>query len=317
MSSEPLIVSVSAVDGGHLTLPERLFVADADPDKRSTVPSLCFLIQHPSSDDVGSTYLLFDLGLKRDFSGYASAQRDHITQRQPTVVDPDCSESLRAGGLDPVRDIDVVILSHVHWDHVGTSSDFTGAIFVVGSGTLDVLRNGAGPLYPAELFNTDELPFERTWELPPVPSSGLEKRAAPKDRQIKQQWTKLGDFPAALDYFGDGSVWIIDAPGHLIGHVNLLARIGPSRWVYLGGDCCHDPRILRGEKGIALYEDGKGGMRSVHWSTTIARNTLDTIKAFVKSKRLDGEGELDVQAIVAHDKEWREANRDKFFPGTL
>jgi hypothetical protein len=29
-----------------------------------------------------------------------------------------------------------------------------------------------------------------------------------------------------VDYFGDGSVFIVDAPGHLFGHVNLLARVG-------------------------------------------------------------------------------------------
>jgi len=109
-------VSISALRGGSLTLPERNFVTNADPDKRSTVPSLCFLIRHQSKDGK-STNLVFDLGLKKDLSGYAPAQQNHIKQRQPVGVEPDVADSLRHGGLDP-QEIDTVMVSHVHWDHV-------------------------------------------------------------------------------------------------------------------------------------------------------------------------------------------------------
>ncbi|KAI4910865.1 hypothetical protein J4E90_007121 [Alternaria incomplexa] len=246
-------VTISALEAGQLTLPERLFVTDADPERRATVPSLSFLIRH------GSSNLVFDLGLKRDFSGYREAQQHHIAQRQPTSVSPDAAESLRRGGLDP-KDVDVVMLSHVHWDHVGTPSDFTNARFVVGSGTMHLLANGGGPLYPSEIFNPDELPADRTSELPPVRKA--EAIRAFKNQLKELEWKPLAGFPASIDFYGDGSLFIIDAPGHLFGHINLLARTGPKRWVYLGGDCCHDPRILSGEKGIALYDDGKGGLRS-------------------------------------------------------
>jgi glyoxylase-like metal-dependent hydrolase (beta-lactamase superfamily II) len=97
--------------------------------------------------------LVFDLGLKRDFSGYTAAQQHHISRRQPTSTSPDTAESLRNGGVKP-EDIEVVVLSHVHWDHVGTPSDFPNATFVVGSGTLDLLAHGGGYLYPKELFHT-------------------------------------------------------------------------------------------------------------------------------------------------------------------
>ena len=68
-------VTISALEAGQLTLPEKLFVTDADQEKRATVPSLAFLIQHDSSR------LVFDLGLKGDFSGYREAQQHHIAQR--------------------------------------------------------------------------------------------------------------------------------------------------------------------------------------------------------------------------------------------
>ncbi|KAM7199272.1 hypothetical protein V8F33_004520 [Rhypophila sp. PSN 637] len=279
-------VTVSALDAGHITLPERLFVTNADPEKRTTVPSLSFLIQH-SSPTGKITKLVFDLGVKRDLENYRPAQQEHIANRQPLIVDPDCASSLRAGGIDLENDIDYIMLSHVHWDHVGTPSDFPNSTFLVGSGTLALLKNGGGPLYPAEMFNHDELPLSRTVELPSVPknnSTSFSDTASvyyssphapkhtpmpstsqahlPPSAEKNWTWRPLTEFnlPNTLDLFGDGSLLVVDSPGHLYGHVNLLARLGEKEYVYLGGDCCHDPRILAGEKGIAMYEDGRGGL---------------------------------------------------------
>ncbi|KAK4239527.1 NAD binding domain of 6-phosphogluconate dehydrogenase-domain-containing protein [Achaetomium macrosporum] len=334
-TDSPVCVTVSALDGGHLTLPERLFVTDADPEKRATVPSLAFLIRHPSPLPAGGskvTRIVFDLGIKRDLSGYTPAQRAHIAQRQPVITDPDCAASLRSSKadkpLDPAKDIDFVILSHVHWDHVGTPSDFPRSTFVVGSGTLDLLKNGAGPLYPAELFNDDELPASRAVEFPAVPNGATVPAETPKHTPTPPDtaailpasaagwaWRPLAGFPAVLDFFNDGSMYVIDSPGHLFGHVNLLVRLAPRRYVYLGGDCCHDPRILSGEKGIAMYDDGRGGMRSVHVDTGVAARTLERIRDFVRERKLGGdEGEVEVEVVVAHDATWRERNRERFWP---
>lgn len=310
-------VTISALQAGHLTLPEKLFVTDADPEKLATVPSLSFLIQHPSSTEPSKKdNLVFDLGLKRDFSGYREAQQHHIAQRQPTIVSPDVGESLRIGGLDP-KDVDTVVLSHVHWDHIGTPGDFSNAEFVVGSGTMHILAHGNGPLYPAELFNATELPQERTRELAPTARDEDSDKAYA--RQTNHTWTPLAGFPATVDFFADGSLYIVDAPGHLTGHVNLLARIGPARWVYLGGDCCHDPRILRGEKGIALYDDGRGGLRSVHADTDAAAQTVGRIARLLKGGRVveEGGGVVGIEVVVAHDKGWAEKNGERFWPGHL
>ena len=319
-SPNQVFVTVSALEGGHLTLPESLFVSPADPKKRTTVPSLSFLIQHPPPSEgiargCQPTKLVFDLGLKRDFTGYREAQQQHIAQRQPTIVSPDVAESLRKGGLSP-ENIDIVMLSHVHWDHVGTSSDFPNAQFIVGNGTLHLLEHGGGPLYPASLFNADELPKDRTRELPCV----YEDPNFPSHHHItRHEWQSLGSFPFAIDYFGDGSMYIIDSPGHLHGHINLLVRTGPGNWVYLGGDCCHDTRILSGEREIAMYDDGRGGLRSVHMDTKRATETVEMVRKLLKEGKVEeeGGGVVDVEVVVAHDGGWNEKNRDRFWPGTF
>jgi glyoxylase-like metal-dependent hydrolase (beta-lactamase superfamily II) len=307
-------VTISALESGQLTLPERLFVTDADPEKKATVPSMAFLVRHPSPGANGrsTTNLVFDLGIKRDVTKYMPAMQTHISNRQPTIHHPDTADSLRKGGLDPAKDIDIVMLSHVHWDHVGTPEDFTSSQFVVGSGTIHLLEHGAPPHYPKEIFDPHMLPRDRTKELPPIGKS-----TTAFSSQTTQKWEPLASFPAALDFFGDGSVYVIDTPGHLFGHVNLLCRIGPNKWIYLGGDCCHDYRILTGEKDIALYDDGHGELRSVHVDTDAAKQSVGHIKTLMPGGELLADGVNKVEVIVAHDGGWREKNKDRFFPGTV
>lgn len=38
-------------------------------------------------------------------------------------------------------------------------------------------------------------------------------------------------FEKAVDFFGDGSLLILDAPGHMPGHQMALARTGEDEWI--------------------------------------------------------------------------------------
>jgi glyoxylase-like metal-dependent hydrolase (beta-lactamase superfamily II) len=60
---------------------------------------------------------------------------------------------------------------------------------------------------------------------------------------------KIGQF-RALDYFGDGSFYLLDSPGHAIGHLCALARTTTTStngdsFVLMGGDICHYAGIFR------------------------------------------------------------------------
>lgn len=305
---DQVFVRVSALHGGFVTLPERLFVTDADPDKTATVPSMCFLIEHQAAGSSKTERVVFDLGIKRDLTQYAHGMQGHISKRQPIITSPDTKDSLSKGGLNAAKDIDYVILSHVHWDHIGTPSDYTGSKFIVGSGTFYILENGA-PHYTKDMMEVEPLPRERTYELPPIPDSKLKDQAFANQTQHK--WQRISSLPHAVDFFGDGSMYLIDSPGHLRGHTNALLQVAPEKWVYLGGDCCHDPRILTGEKDIALYDDGHGSMRSVHSELPTARATIKSIQDFLK---LNGDV---VEWIVAHDLAWATENQHRFFPGWM
>ncbi len=62
-------------------------------------------------------------------------------------------------------------------------------------------------------------------------------------REISFASTKLilGRFPA-VDFFRDGSFYLLDSPGHAIGHMCALCRTtaGPDpTFIFLGADSCH------------------------------------------------------------------------------
>lgn len=63
----------------------------------------------------------------------------------------------------------------------------------------------------------------------------------------------IGQF-TAFDYFGDGSFYLLDSPGHAIGHLCGLARttISPDTFILLGGDVCHYAGILRPSKYLPV-----------------------------------------------------------------
>ncbi|KAK5051883.1 hypothetical protein LTR84_002686 [Exophiala bonariae] len=308
-------VTVHALGAGHLTIPERFFVTPFDPEAKTTVPSLSFLIQHKSINGK-ATRIVFDLGMRRDLKLYPEVLQGHLASRGPISTEPDVVASLAEGGLKQT-DIDYVIFSHVHYDHVGFPKDFTSpqTKFLVGNGALDLL-SGKTQLNLGKhmVFESDLLDPERTVELP-QPDDASEKS--------DYSWKPLSLFPHAIDFFNDGSVYIINAPGHLPGHINLLCRISsnPTKFVCLAGDACHDIRLFRREKDIATWTDDEGRYCCIHVDIAQTKETLSRLyEASTEGLGLEGEKDkAQVEVIFAHDFAWEEqAKMDgRFWPGKL
>ncbi len=323
MAKSNAVVSVHALRSGHLTLPEKFFVTPlSNPDARRTVPSLSFLIQHqnPANATKSTSRILFDLGLRRDVNLYPPAIRQHASTRTPISTFPDVLQSLSAGGINS-GDIDHVILSHVHWDHIGSPGDFPKANFVVGNGSCDLLSGAQKQIGKHSHFQFDLLPSDRTIELAePTKSLTLITTETQGNVSFERPWRAVGILPNAIDIFDDGSVYIVSAPGHLPGHLNLLCRVSvqPDRYVYLAGDSCHDRRLLTGEKEIAQWEesDSPGLICCIHADKEEALRTLGLI-AQIESGVV--EGFEDVEVVFAHDDAWaKRAEREgRFFPNSI
>jgi glyoxylase-like metal-dependent hydrolase (beta-lactamase superfamily II) len=143
-------------------------------------------------------------------------------------------------------------------------------------------------------FDSNLLPRDRAKELP-IPGEAPE-----------EFWKPLGPFPETHDFFGDGSVFVCNAPGHLPGHMNLLLREKSSGdWLYLAGDSAHHIDLLNGKADIATYKDDvTGACRCAHVDKEAAERHIKRVR------RLRDEGRVEV--ILHHDLSWLEKNRDRF-----
>jgi hypothetical protein len=79
---------------------------------------------------------------------------------------------------------------------------------------------------------------------------------------------KLGNIPA-LDFFGDGSFYLLDLPGHATGHLGGLARTSsePDTFIFLGADVCHHPAGIRPSQWLTYPKD-----------TSVPLSALDRMK---------------------------------------
>jgi glyoxylase-like metal-dependent hydrolase (beta-lactamase superfamily II) len=133
--------------------------------------------------------------------------------------------------------------------------------------------------------------------------NGYLQDTAPNDRVqwlSFHDWTSFGPFERGFDFFGDGSFYIIDATGHLPGHINIIFRTDASgKWAYLAADSAHDYRLITGEKQFGHFPDGKGNICCVHQDEAAAKDNIRRIQSLPEN----------VTVLIAHDPQWREREK--------
>jgi N-acyl homoserine lactone hydrolase len=151
----------------------------------------CYLIRHRQG------WVLFDTGLPDAIAAMPNGQKSQVGN---WTVRKTLASQLAELGVK-TSDINYLILSHSHPDHVGNLDTFSQATLVVQKAEYD-------------------------WPLPDG-----KPRFNPAQKVIKAE----GD----RDLFGDGSVVLISTPGHSPGHQNLLVRLPHTGAVMLSGDSVH------------------------------------------------------------------------------
>lgn len=132
-------------------------------------------------------------------------------------------------------DIESVIWSHNHFDHIGDVSTFPGSTeLVVGPGVCAASWPGWPQVQDAKVLETD------------MRGRHVREIAFGKD-------VHFGSFEA-FDFFGDGSFYLLNAPGHATGHLCAAARCtaDPPSFIFMGADACHHPGILRPTESLPL-----------------------------------------------------------------
>jgi glyoxylase-like metal-dependent hydrolase (beta-lactamase superfamily II) len=163
---------------------------DAHAGTKVYNPYFVYVITHPQGT------VLFDSGAHPELGTHPESRLGGAAADFDMRLSPEdaIERRLAAVGMTP-RDIDVVVQSHLHFDHAGGLGSLTHASIVV---------------------QRDELAFARH---PPVYQELIYIQA---DFSMGLDWLEVeGDH----DLFGDGRVLAISTPGHTRGHQSLLVRL--------------------------------------------------------------------------------------------
>jgi N-acyl homoserine lactone hydrolase len=167
-----------------------------------TMPVSCYLVVHPKGA------LIFDTGLDEALVG----RPPYLTKRGASMsqlVLKTLSGQMAEIGYTADK-ITHLVLSHMHFDHVGNANDLAG---------------------PATTWLVQKVERDAMFGEKVSPQAMSDYAA------LRNARTELlnGDH----DVFGDGTVVIVSTPGHTVGHQVLLVNLPKTGPVLLSGDLYH------------------------------------------------------------------------------
>lgn len=205
-------VQLYAMDCGHFDVSDAGVFSDRhvyDGQRRQMIVP-CYLIRHPRGD------LIWDTGVPEAIADQPNGVTDppfHVT------VPVKLSAQLAQLHLTP-SDIEFLSVSHSHFDHIGNGNMFAHSTWIVDAD-------------------------EKAYAFRPQARADAQSFAA--YNELEHANTRLIEGDADYDVFGDGSVTIIQAPGHTPGHTLLLVRLAHAGPILITGDMYHlaEARQLR------------------------------------------------------------------------
>ncbi|KAF7328059.1 Metallo-beta-lactamase superfamily protein [Mycena kentingensis (nom. inval.)] len=186
-------------------------------------PLYSFLVEHGSG-----RRLVFDLGVRKDplnLSPSAAAKfvRGNVI---PNKLEKDMLDMLEDAGI-PGESIESIVWSHTHYDHIGDASRFPNTTSLVFGAETNL---SAYPTFPNATLQESDLAGKTHTKI-----------------DFSTAELKFNDM-RAIDYFGDGSFYLVDTPGHMPGHLTGLARVtagAEPTFLLLAGDTYHHPGEAR------------------------------------------------------------------------
>jgi N-acyl homoserine lactone hydrolase len=230
-------VRLYAMDCGRITTTDAgMFADDGSYDgqaKDLVVP--CFLVRHPEGD------LIFDTGVPE-----AIADTEGVTNGPFRItVARKLTDQLAQLQLTPA-DIEFVSVSHSHFDHAGNAGLFAQSTFIVDAD-------------------------ERAYMFRPEARADAQAFAA--YAALENADTVLIEGDGDHDVFGDGSVTIVQTPGHTPGHTILRVNLPEAGPVLLTGDLWHIAESRTSRRVPRFNTDRAQTLASMDKFEALARQT--------------------------------------------
>ncbi|MEO1526246.1 MAG: MBL fold metallo-hydrolase [Planctomycetota bacterium] len=138
-----------------------------------------------------------------------------IPKRQ-TIFENDYPNSV---GIDPDA-IDNILISHFHADHIGGLKLFPKARFLYRKSSYETLVGLSSLKQMDHAFVPKLLPED------------FVDRGFPIDEELFVSNDQFAPFKS-IDFWGDGSLFLIDLPGHAIGHTGYCLNTERGRMLYV------------------------------------------------------------------------------------
>jgi len=197
--------------------------------ERVQIPVTCYLIR--TSDAT----ILFDTGLSpRAIPGLRRTDPLARFTEEDLLV-----HRLDSLGLEPAS-VDLVVLSHLHYDHAGGAALFQDSELIVQQDEYSYAH------YPASFFAS--FYYRKNYDLP-----GYRWRLLDGDAELVPGITALR------------------SDGHTPGHQSLLVELPQTGPVILAGDCCYWQQSIDHETPPGVVWDPTRAMHSIKRLKTIAR----------------------------------------------
>jgi glyoxylase-like metal-dependent hydrolase (beta-lactamase superfamily II) len=260
-----MIDEIHAFAGGYCR--QLLAMIDRRSWRMVRFPAVYFALRHQREGwvliDTGYGGRFSEATRRFPFRGYRWAT--------PTTEAGRTADQLRSAGIPP-EDIRHLIVTHFHADHIGGLADLPQA-------TVHYHAEALAPLQRLPAWRQARAAF-----LPALVPGWLPDRAMPL---AAEAFVARPDLPfGSHDLFGDGSIRLVDLPGHAPGQLGVIFARGTQREFYVADAFWRRCQIVEGVEPLGLA-------MSFQWDPLAYRATVHRLREVYRG------GEFNL--IACHD----------------
>lgn len=242
--------------------------------KQSEYPAICALIKHEKQG-----YILFDTGYSDRFY--------HLTKKfpfslyrylTPVTLHQSLKDQLLERRIKPTE-INYIVISHFHADHIGSLKDFPNARFICHRDALADIKNKKGLKALIQGF------------LPGLLPDNFYDRLIILDDNEKKLDDSLAPFAAGFDLFDDGLIFAVSLPGHAQGQIGLYFRATKDTFL-IADSCWHQETFQE-----LIYPNGLTYL--IHHDKKAYQQTIQKLHALYQQNK-------NIDIIPSHCKHFRQ-----------